>query len=110
MMREEILRKADEADAAFNRRDAVALAALYSEDARFLDQANGSATQLSLTMEIADDVAVHVHGARLAQPHIDNPGPSLGIVVVASLARSVSVDPGDDGGTTGSMVSKRCKP
>jgi steroid delta-isomerase-like uncharacterized protein len=39
MTREEILRKADEADAAFNRRDSVALAALYSDDVRFLDQA-----------------------------------------------------------------------
>ena len=39
MTREEILRKVDEADAAFNRRDADALSALYSEDARLVDQA-----------------------------------------------------------------------
>jgi steroid delta-isomerase-like uncharacterized protein len=39
MTREEILLKADAADAAFNRHDAAALAALYSRDARLLDQA-----------------------------------------------------------------------
>jgi steroid delta-isomerase-like uncharacterized protein len=39
MTREEILRKIDEQDGAFNRGDAAAVAALYADDARLLDQA-----------------------------------------------------------------------
>jgi steroid delta-isomerase-like uncharacterized protein len=39
MTREEILRRFDDADAAFNRGDAGAVAAMYAEDARFHDQA-----------------------------------------------------------------------
>jgi anti-sigma regulatory factor (Ser/Thr protein kinase) len=85
------------------------------------DRTNGSATQLSLTMKIADDdIVVRVEGAGLAQLPLGNPGPGSGcgtlrageggrVVVVASLARSVSVDPGDDGGTSVSMVFDRCE-
>jgi len=39
MKREEIMRVLDEQDAAFNRHDAEAVAAMYAEDAKFFDQA-----------------------------------------------------------------------
>ena len=39
MTREQILRQFDEADAAFNRHDADAVASMYADDARLRDQA-----------------------------------------------------------------------
>ena len=72
------------------------------------DRANGSATPVRLTMDIADDhVVVRVEGSGLAPPEVQHDGPRLGLVVVAFLARSVSVDPRNDGGTTVSMVFDR---
>ena len=45
MTREEIIRVLDEQDAAFNRRDLDGVAAMYSEDVRFVDQAVGEPVQ-----------------------------------------------------------------
>ncbi|MCD6728059.1 MAG: ester cyclase [Solirubrobacteraceae bacterium] len=64
MTREEILRRVDEQDAAFNRHDAAAIAATYAIDARMRDAAAGG------PIEGREAVRAHIDGYMKAFPDL----------------------------------------